>query len=516
MKNDKLAVYNNLMPGTKEEFLEKERNQKVVRSVRLIQEAQYTLTLQEMRFLQYTISKVKTSDAPDKEYSIELRDYLDVCGLKKSESYAAMREMITNIYKSMVLGYEDADTKEYVITNWFDHCTVAPNSGTVKFQFSSKVSRFLTLLAEYNENSSKSGKIYYISEKLRNSLPYKSRYTHYLYPELLARQNRREWTFPLEELRERLDVFERPDDPASALKDRKKKKRHPLYSRFTDFKRNVLDVAVADINRFSPTKCVYEVIRRGKVVQYVKFYYEEKTPDEEWETENRCDKALGSTRVLVPVTDYEVPVVFYEAYPPADTFPPSRIATDEEREWLTRPKNAKYFKEKIDRSIKKTQAVMATEEATQFERELIGKRKPRKPRFESVDIDISNYFHYVDAPEGKWVFESKVNGVNDYIHEVSGEMLVALSNERYFQGWFFEDLFKKAIDYPNPKIITRKNIIINAINDKGITLESDAEKFRVVIHGSKSVKSYFDVGFRSIFGYRHRAIDAYKYFKGNS
>ena len=44
------------------QLIQTERDQKVVRSVNLIQNAQYTLSLEEQRFLLYCISKVKPDD----------------------------------------------------------------------------------------------------------------------------------------------------------------------------------------------------------------------------------------------------------------------------------------------------------------------------------------------------------------------------------------------------------------------------------------------------------------------
>ena len=196
------------------QLIQTERDQKVVRSVNLIQNAQYTLSLEEQRFLLYCISKVKPDDNEHQTYTIALRDYLSVCGLSQKTSYANMKQNIITTLQKMILAieYSDPDGKtKFMVTNWFDHITLTKEDGLAEFQFSSTVSKELIGLARYNQKVDDANKLYYISDELKYMLPFRCRYSFYLYPLLRSYQNRHEWTFTLEELRERLDVYERLD-----------------------------------------------------------------------------------------------------------------------------------------------------------------------------------------------------------------------------------------------------------------------------------------------------------------
>ena len=165
------------------QLIQTERDQKVVRSVNLIQNAQYTLSLEEQRFLLYCISKVKPDDSEHQTYTIALRDYLSVCGLSQKTSYANMKQNIITTLQKMILAieYSDPDGKtKFMVTNWFDHITLTKEDGLAEFQFSSTVSKELIGLARYNQKVDDANKLYYISDELKYMLPFRCRYSFYL------------------------------------------------------------------------------------------------------------------------------------------------------------------------------------------------------------------------------------------------------------------------------------------------------------------------------------------------
>ena len=162
------------------QLIQTERDQKVVRSVNLIQNAQYTLSLEEQRFLLYCISKVKPDDSEHQTYTIALRDYLSVCGLSQKTSYANMKQNIITTLQKMILAieYSDPDGKtKFMVTNWFDHITLTKEDGLAEFQFSSTVSKELIGLARYNQKVDDANKLYYISDELKYMLPFRCRYS---------------------------------------------------------------------------------------------------------------------------------------------------------------------------------------------------------------------------------------------------------------------------------------------------------------------------------------------------
>ena len=341
------------------QLIQTERDQKVVRSVNLIQNAQYTLSLEEQRFLLYCISKVKPDDNEHQTYTIALRDYLSVCGLSQKTSYANMKQNIITTLQKMILAieYSDPDGKtKFMVTNWFDHITLTKEDGLAEFQFSSTVSKELIGLARYNQKVDDANKLYYISDELKYMLPFRCRYSFYLYPLLRSYQNRHEWTFTLEELRERLDVYERLDSDKEyreVYETAEKKgvdKRRPLYERFPDFRRGVLNPAIEDINTYSNIKVAYIVERRGRSVHAITFIFEDKNPREKMQSELRGSRILDRdddyTQLATEmVPDPENPLRFTQTHKTGTDTTPQSIT--EPKRSTKPPKTAAEAKERM-------------------------------------------------------------------------------------------------------------------------------------------------------------------------
>ena len=277
-------------------YTQQERNQQVIRSVHLIQNARYSLTLQEQRFLLYCISKVKPTDTVESVYSIELKDYLNVCGLRGTTTYDNLKKSIVKTLEKMKFQMEETDirgNKYFMVYNWFSKMGASTRGvGAVRYQFTQDVAKELINLAQYNENADTANKLYYISDELKYMLPFKCRYSYYLYPLLRSFQNRDEWTFPIEGpdgLRERLDVFEHisVDEYNMSLDQKTPVVRKPLYPRYPDFRRNVLIPAIDDINRYSNIKVSFRPVKHGRSVTAITFLYQDKNAVEKLESEQR-------------------------------------------------------------------------------------------------------------------------------------------------------------------------------------------------------------------------------------
>lgn len=302
---------------------QQERNQQVIRSVHLIQNARYSLTLQEQRFLLYCISKVKPTDTVETVYSIELKDYLNVCGLRGTSTYDNLKKSIVKTLEKMKFQMEETDirgNKYFMVYNWFSKMGASTKGvGAVRYQFTQDVAKELINLARYNENADTENKLYYISDELKYMLPFKCRYSYYLYPLLRSFQNREEWTFPIEGpdgLRERLDVFEHisVDEYNISLDQKTPAFRKPLYPRYPDFRRNVLIPAIDDINRYSNIKVSFRPVKNGRSVTAITFLYQEKNAAEKLESEQRgqliMDRTEHTAHQLNPVPDPEFPLAF--------------------------------------------------------------------------------------------------------------------------------------------------------------------------------------------------------------
>lgn len=92
--------------------------------------------------------------------------------------------------------------------------------------------------------------------KLVHVLKFKSAYSYRLY-ELICRWGNGEHTFTVEWLREKFQLFDK-------------------YERVVDFKNNVIDVAVGEINATSDIKVTYEQIKKGRNIVAFRFIYTRK------------------------------------------------------------------------------------------------------------------------------------------------------------------------------------------------------------------------------------------------
>lgn len=398
-----------------------ERQQKVVRSVYLIQHAQYTLSLSEQRFLLYCISKVQPDDHLDKIYEIQLKDYLQVCGLRGTTSYSAIKEQVVETMRQMVLGMEELDEKgrkTFTVYNWFSKMSVTQGTGLISFRFSPDIAQHLIGLAQYNAQSDKANQLYYISDELKYMLPFKCRYSYYLYPLLRSYQNRNEWTFKLEDLRRQLDVYERMDNPADYEKSFDPKsnvKRKPIHQRFADFRRSVLDPAVDDINKYSNIKCAYRVEKRGQTVVAITFIYENKNELDRLQSAQRGMLILDRTddftqQVNRDVPDPELPLEFAEAVSTGeDTNPPSKR--------VKKKTETELRKESIDRIRGHfTGADSATEEQKTVP---FGKRGSRAANKEKQELNVDHYFP-VDRGAKTGIYLWKIEDAKEHAGLVGG------------------------------------------------------------------------------------------------
>lgn len=424
-----MSVQNNV--SYEKQLIQTERDQKVVRSVNLIQNAQYTLSLEEQRFLLYCISKVKPDDSEHQTYTIALRDYLSVCGLSQKTSYANMKQNIITTLQKMILAieYSDPDGKtKFMVTNWFDHITLTKEDGLAEFQFSSTVSKELIGLARYNQKVDDANKLYYISDELKYMLPFRCRYSFYLYPLLRSYQNRHEWTFTLEELRERLDVYERLDSDKEyreVYETAEKKgvdKRRPLYERFPDFRRGVLDPAIEDINTYSNIKVAYIVERRGRSVHAITFIFEDKNPREKMQSELRGSRILDRdddyTQLATEmVPDPENPLRFTQTHKTGTDTTPQSIT--EPKRSTKPPKTAAEAKERM----RETEKLLQEERSRAKKPTNYGKRTDHAPRKRKTNfLDTDRYFNIADLGSNRYAMQTTVPAFREYAALVGGRL----------------------------------------------------------------------------------------------
>ena len=219
-----------------------QRRQYVAKSNEFIQRARYSMTLQQQRILLYLISKTKPMDTIDIEYTFEIKEFCEVCGLDKSNGaiYEIIKADIKHVadFSRWVIF---KDKNEETLFRWLNTVKMRRNSGMIKIKFHESLSPYLYDLREY-----------YTQYPLSNVLAFKSKYSIRLYELLRSYSNNDYWRFEINELKQILDA--------------------ETYTRTHDFVRKVLEPAEKEINQFADDMRIeYRLIKTGRAFSHVEF-----------------------------------------------------------------------------------------------------------------------------------------------------------------------------------------------------------------------------------------------------
>lgn len=213
----------------------------VVKGNALIQKTHYSLSLMEQKAILFIISKIKPSDSADTEYIFNIRDFCKACNFygKSGFYYQYVREVMENLGNhKLTIELEEGKT---LITHWFSGAMIDKNAGEVRLHIDSYIRPYLFELHSF-----------YTNYKLEYILPMKSKYGIRLYEFLRSYKSKGyRLRFSLEEIRLRIDCDK--------------------YPNFKDFRVNVLEPAMEDINTYTDIKVKYEAIKTGRKITDIEF-----------------------------------------------------------------------------------------------------------------------------------------------------------------------------------------------------------------------------------------------------
>lgn len=239
------------------------REMEVYKANDMIQKGRHELSLQEQRCVLYAVSKIKPEDTVFQEYSFELSDFYKLCGLQK-ESYHELKGILQGLAdRSWWATIDDKGTESLV--RWFSTLRTNKRSGKVTIKFHEDMMPYLLELTKENK--------YFTHYQLKYILPMKSQYAIRLYELLKSYQrNNIEWFFDIDPLKKQLNCEN--------------------YTRFPDFRRWVIEPAVAEINEFTDIKIAWEPVKEGRRVARVNFYMVGKRKAELLEADRAITDAL--------------------------------------------------------------------------------------------------------------------------------------------------------------------------------------------------------------------------------
>ena len=224
--------------------LDKQREYSVVKANDLIQKTRFDLTAQEQKIILYMISKIKPDDDDFMIQNFSISEFCRVCGIDYNSggNYEYIKRTIQNLRdKSFWIKID----KTKILMSWINSAHITEKSGTIKIRLSEDMKPFLLHLRDN-----------FTQYELIYTLGMRSQYSIRLYEILKSYAYQRVKTFDIDELKSIL----------SAEK----------YTRFPDFKKDVLEIALRDINDLTDIEVDYTIIKVGRRYAKIEFNIEYK------------------------------------------------------------------------------------------------------------------------------------------------------------------------------------------------------------------------------------------------
>ena len=222
--------------------IQRQRERKVYKSDILVN-ARYTLSVPEQRLILYAISLIKKDDTPNTFYTIDLKDFCNICGIS-GDSYTYSKRLLDGLYlKRWYAKITPNDPDEETSLSWFNKVKITRGK-TIKLRFDDDIFPFIKdLLERYQETGQG-----YTSYMLQSVLPMKSKYSIRLYEIFKSKikgDRYVEWFFELDDLKKILECTN--------------------YTRYPDFRRKVIEPAIEEINKFSDLLVEYYTTEKRNI-----------------------------------------------------------------------------------------------------------------------------------------------------------------------------------------------------------------------------------------------------------
>lgn len=258
------------MPRRKPLYIEGTRQ--INKSNELIQRSRFNLSLQEQKIILYLISHITPYDQEFKLYEFNIQDFCKVCGIDADggKNYRDIKAAIKTIADQSVWIRLDED--EETLLRWIEKPYINRNSGTIKIRLDEDMRPFLLNLKKN-----------FTSYELVYTLRFKSKYSIRLY-ELIKSIHYKdleqyERIFPLDELRRLMGA--------------------ETYTTYQTFKTRALNMAVAEINRYSDATVEYIPLKKGKSVCAIKLIINSKGPMETLELVAETEQEFGWNQISI-------------------------------------------------------------------------------------------------------------------------------------------------------------------------------------------------------------------------
>ena len=206
-------------------------------------DAEYSMGVCEQRVLLTCISKIDSSkELPENHiFTVSVDDIVDLVDVDRNSTYRHLKNTCDSLFAN-VIQVELPELQEVIKARWVYMVRYIEKEGKVELRFTPEIMPFLTKISRN-----------FTKYKLAHVLKFKSAYSFRLY-ELLCRWGGSEYTISIDWLRGKFQLTDK-------------------YERIVDFKNNVIDIAVKEINATSDIKVTYEQVKKGRNIVALKFVY---------------------------------------------------------------------------------------------------------------------------------------------------------------------------------------------------------------------------------------------------
>ena len=223
----------------------KDRNAIVVKSNDMIENIRFDLSVTEQKILLFAISQLKRDMVHFPDLQISISDFLKVTGASASgQAYSLVKQSIKNLRdKSWWIN----DGEKSTLFSWVDYAEIKEHSGEIKIHFSSSLEPYLL---EQREN--------FTQYALIDILNLNSKYSIKFFE--ICRMNlfRHSFTLSLYQFKKLLNI------------------NGDKYKDFYELRRNVLNVAIKEINELTSLNVEVTPIKTGKRITELYFEVNEK------------------------------------------------------------------------------------------------------------------------------------------------------------------------------------------------------------------------------------------------
>lgn len=216
----------------------KEQGQLVVKSNDLIQKNRYNLSAQQQKVLLYLISKIKPTDTELLPYNFRIKDFCETCGIdgENGKNYVALKSAIRELNACFWIEVDGEET----MYNWVKEAKIRRKSGTIVLELDKKLEPYLLQLREN-----------FTSYEIAYVLAMRGKYAIRLYEILKSCAYKGGTEESIDSLKKRLETA--------------------MYSDYKNFRVNVIDKAIAEINLCTDLIIAYKPKRTGRNITSIAF-----------------------------------------------------------------------------------------------------------------------------------------------------------------------------------------------------------------------------------------------------